>query len=1146
MVLPCALLGLVSRADATTTITFTLGSAYTTSAGVYKTDGTLIRTLWRKVDYTAGPHTVTWDDKDDSGAVVAAGTYQIRVLTHNVNYNWDGVIGNTSAAFTGLNIWRGLYWPSDMAIDGTNGFIARNYNEGQPLINRITTSAPQSPAKAVHNDSFSNFKFVATDGTWYYAANVGGSFGGEATTFVTAFNVSDDSASNFTNGTTVYLNGTYPDQTWPNCIDISTTPGTANPNQPTGIAVQKTGSVLAVSHGYLNQIKLFDKRGGNLTGTISVTNPQRVAFAPNGDLWVITGTTLQRFAAATLGSTNTPATTISGFIQPVALAVHPSNNDIVLVADSGSSEQVKAYNRTGTSLWTYGQLGGNNSTPTISNDRFMFKANVSSDAAIGWAPQSYLAIQSDGSFWVSDPGNFRSLHISSARAYLEQIAFLPGIGRSSAVDLNNPNRIIGGSWLEYSMDYTKPLTPGDPSATGGSHVWTLVKNWTVGLDLSSFYNISTVATLSNGRTYALLGAVGGGFRVAELASTGIRLTPTTIGGNYDLASNGSLRYYTTASGVITWYQQALTGFDASGNPQWGTATTLASAPAGANDPWPHVPGCDCPTDQSGVTRIPITASNVLVSLNMDNNPGNHLGGVQLGASSWGWQAGPTGWLDGLGTFQTQAIDGTTNYPANHAMASGQNIVYGFNGEFYTDQATGQTGEANQFMHYWDDGLFIGQFGVKNIAASYPGGDVNNVPAGIAGNAFFPSFTQVNGATYLWHNDENTHGGIHRWTFNNASGIAEITGTGAKGGTIAVGQPDLIVTSVAWTPANPLTGQAAKFSAVVKNQGTGATAPGTILGVSFWIDGSPVNWEDTDTASLAPGASRTETATGGPSGTDTWTATVGTHTVWAIVDDVNRFAESNESNNQTNASMTVTNAVPVVALRLNENTGISTANNGSAGGSLALTSTVPAWTTNVPSTVGGASAVDFGTTTGNYAVESAAALPSLGGLSKFTITGWVNCKNSTEGSGGNRIVTWINNGGDGVDLVYRSDGSLQMGVDEWPDSSPARSSAAKIPTSSTAAAANWRFFAVSYDSTLASAQVKFYFGTTSANATLDSSPTYSGRGAVNTAIGRLALGHFNSATRAGATDRMFRGVIDNVKIYNDALSLGQIVQAQQNQ
>lgn len=120
-----------------------------------------------------------------------------------------------------------------------------------------------------------------------------------------------------------------------------------------------------------------------------------------------------------------------------------------------------------------------------------------------------------------------------------------------------------------------------------------------------------------------------------------------------------------------------------------------------------------------------------------------------------------------------------------------------------------------------------------------------------------------------------------------------------------GSPDLIVTDITSTPVSPLTGNQVTFSAVVKNQGTGATPAGTIIGVSFSIDGTQVSWSDTTTASLAPGASVTVTANGGPRGTAVWSATTGSHTVMAWVDDVNRISELNESNNQYTENLSVT-------------------------------------------------------------------------------------------------------------------------------------------------------------------------------------------------------------------------------------------------
>lgn len=122
--------------------------------------------------------------------------------------------------------------------------------------------------------------------------------------------------------------------------------------------------------------------------------------------------------------------------------------------------------------------------------------------------------------------------------------------------------------------------------------------------------------------------------------------------------------------------------------------------------------------------------------------------------------------------------------------------------------------------------------------------------------------------------------------------------------LKAGTPDLIVTDITWSPASPLTGNEVTFQAVIKNQGTGASPAGIIHGVVFSVDGTSVAWSDNYTSSIAAGASVTVTATGGPNSKATWTATSGSHTVRAYVDDINRITESNESNNTYDKSITV--------------------------------------------------------------------------------------------------------------------------------------------------------------------------------------------------------------------------------------------------
>jgi hypothetical protein len=232
--------------------------------------------------------------------------------------------------------------------------------------------------------------------------------------------------------------------------------------------------------------------------------------------------------------------------------------------------------------------------------------------------------------------------------------------------------------------------------------------------------------------------------------------------------------------------------------------------------------------------------------------------------------------------------------------------------------------------------------------------------------------------------------------------------------------------------------------------------------------------------------------------------------------------------------------PLIKLSLDEDTGVNPVNLGSLNSSFNRSSGIPVSATVIAR---GAGSFGFDVNAGDYYVESQGAIDGLKNLSAFTITGWINNQVQVAGSGGNRIVSWINNGGDGVDLVYQSNGSLRLGVDQWPDNSPAFSSPNKVTTlnNPTLQSTNWVFFAVTYQS---NGKVEYYFGKTDALATLDVTKSYAARGTTGANIGKLALGNFNSATRNPSTyDRMFRGFMDNIQIYGSALTLEEIIHVQ---
>ena len=145
--------------------------------------------------------------------------------------------------------------------------------------------------------------------------------------------------------------------------------------------------------------------------------------------------------------------------------------------------------------------------------------------------------------------------------------------------------------------------------------------------------------------------------------------------------------------------------------------------------------------------------------------------------------------------------------------------------------------------------------------------------------------------------------------------------------------------------------------------------------------------------------------------------------------------------------------------------------------------LPVFSTKVPSgpfaPTGNKSSIDFGVIgegEGGRALDlSGTVIPSLGSMSGFTASGWLNVAQLQAGWGGNRILFALASpAGPGFDIVQLGDGSMQLGVNAWPDGSPAQSSPL-LTEDSNLDDANWLFFAVTYDGTQPAGNVSWYFG-----------------------------------------------------------------------
>ncbi|HEY3333361.1 MAG TPA: CARDB domain-containing protein [Capsulimonadaceae bacterium] len=119
--------------------------------------------------------------------------------------------------------------------------------------------------------------------------------------------------------------------------------------------------------------------------------------------------------------------------------------------------------------------------------------------------------------------------------------------------------------------------------------------------------------------------------------------------------------------------------------------------------------------------------------------------------------------------------------------------------------------------------------------------------------------------------------------------------------IASGGVDLIVESASVEHA-AVSGQPVKFTATVKNTGNRPTPPERMVSVTFFDkthDHKMLTYSSTWSKSIAPGATATMVTDG------TWTPpAAGSYEIEAQVDDLNRVAETNESNNTTTFTVTV--------------------------------------------------------------------------------------------------------------------------------------------------------------------------------------------------------------------------------------------------
>lgn len=806
---------------------FTLAeSARSTSAGVYDARGRLIRTLWSARPYAAGAHHAIWDGRDDYGRPAPPASYTIKLLTGDVHYDWDGVIGVTEDSLAGPHNWDGAgSFPSSLAFIGNTAYVGGGYSEGQFEAFTFNENSPFTVAPLnMALMSGGQFEYATTDGQRIYFAALHYCCNGSNA--VVAF-MPDGRPWSFPQGAVIppmdHFGAYFANTHLQPRLMLKDVRGVdvANMRESkiTGLAVERDGNLLASAHGArggahltpsLDTIYLWDKVSGASRGRITgIPSPQKMAFDLNGDLLVIEGgPTVDWFwnAGATLvrihdpGGRNEISEPIHGLENPVDVQVNPANGHI-FVADGGRSQQVKEFDAArGKLIFALGTPGGYGQgdacNPTIAPTKFWLDYNGRSTGL----DHPWIAIDKGGDVWVGDITANRMLRFHAGKLVTE--IEMDRWNYQVSVPRNNPTRVFGGwnGMLEYQVDYSAPLAPTGSLAPGAKHSWKAVRNWypcflqaEAGKQDNTNARMLNAETMKNGQTIGLINYHGGPFvyknALVSLPENGkIAFVNNRITAYRDVGFDAAGNFYhadragTAPNSTYTIKRYSISGFDAQGFPQWDAGTAIATyAPnleQGNPTPACWADGCDFAPSAGGV--IPIYGG---AGFNKTVGPGDaafHLGGLPVNATALEWQAmpeKPIRFPDGRGTYSALRNENE----GNGARAINHDIVAGVNGNWQEFSC--------QFFHYRDDGLMVGQFGWRRfdqgrnsslgLPDHYKG---EPLAPGFCGNDIMFKMVQVGKDYYLYVPDEGYRAGIQRWHISNLDSIYEMAGKAALGGT----------------------------------------------------------------------------------------------------------------------------------------------------------------------------------------------------------------------------------------------------------------------------------------------------------------------------------------------------------------------------
>ena len=728
---------------------FSLSRAAHTSAGLYQ-NGKLVTTLWSDVAMQAGINKlpIKFRGKDDFGNALPSGNYDLIIQDYNINSAWQGVVGNTSSALSGNTVHLGYDFIQDIDVCGNEASVATGYSEFSSSeyaysLNTPQVKIPLAAERVTNPISLQSF----SDGTYTYYAGFTNNIPNQC--FVHAYKVSDRTPVNFTYGTNVTMHA--------GGVTVSAIAYYAGSKYPTGLSGQRNGNCLFVSVADSNIVMVLNKTTGQKLQTLSFNAPGKIKVdSTDNALWMIyspSGSqTVEKFTINGDGTLTSTGLQLTGFSDAAGLDV---NSNLVAVCDRGINvQQVKFYNSTtGALQYTRGQAGGYANSPTVYPDKFYWRDN-------NQVFPCSIAFVNDGSYWLLDYGNNRVEHFNAAGSYIENIGY---IGRFYDLTTDyNKDTCLYISYKQYAIDASKPFAQS----------WKLINNWTFNAPYltagANTIRISRVATLSNGKTYAILQRPAGLFYdLYEFTSSGLSVVKYMGTNPLLMLADGSYVVYNVLSNPMRFQvvKYQMSGFDGNNQPVYASTGTLlgTTGAIGTYDTYPSVllRGQGITTSDSSLLFF----DNLPITNNL--HKGYHLGFVKVGTAEWLHQTYKANFSSYYGDFPPintfEVGNGTNSNNGNCVLISGNLVVTGQHCEGWKGT------QVNKWSLYTSKGLALAQWGYAQpvgitLAAN------NVAPIGMAGNAFAASFVKLDSKYRLYHNDESFHGGAPVWDITGANDI----------------------------------------------------------------------------------------------------------------------------------------------------------------------------------------------------------------------------------------------------------------------------------------------------------------------------------------------------------------------------------------